>query len=126
MISDNVDGSQSTGSYLINAEKPLDDQIYKAFYFEQCVVEQNTIDNLAEDLAAPNIIKIDVEGAEYLVLKGAKRLLKSSSPILLMEIHNVTLMHEVCSFLMDIGYRSRIIGEELSSLSRCFIYAEKK
>lgn len=53
-------------------------------------VEVNSIDNLIEEgLIAPTVIKIDVEGAEFLVLKGMSKLLASENAprLLIIEIH---------------------------------------
>lgn len=57
-------------------------------------VPTNSIDNLVfgnEKLKPPNIIKIDVEGAEFDVLKGAERTIKEFRPILLLATHDVHL-----------------------------------
>jgi hypothetical protein len=43
------------------------------------------MDKLAEGLTPPNVIKLDVEGAESEVLKGAGRIFR---PVLLCEIHD--------------------------------------
>ena len=58
-------------------------------------VEANTLDYLLQSNGIPveqvNWIKIDVEGAEFDVLKGAKNILSKSTNIsLLIEIHNLT------------------------------------
>ncbi|HXE51484.1 MAG TPA: glycosyltransferase, partial [Tepidisphaeraceae bacterium] len=45
-----------------------------------------TLDWLLDQRPAPKVIKIDVEGAEISVLKGATRLLKEVRPVLLCEI----------------------------------------
>ena len=52
-------------------------------------VRTTTLDRLAEELALPRIdcIKIDVEGAEHLVLEGAQECLVRWHPILVMEIN---------------------------------------
>jgi FkbM family methyltransferase len=55
-------------------------------------VRANTLDNLLEPLGISKVnwMKIDVEGAEYEVLKGARNILSNSKDIsLLIEIHNL-------------------------------------
>lgn len=51
-----------------------------------------------------DFIKIDVEGAEYEVLKGSKRILETYKPFIAMEIHNSKLAQEIISFLSEYGY----------------------
>jgi FkbM family methyltransferase len=55
-------------------------------------------------LPVPDVIKIDVEGAEALLLRGAGRLLREHSPKLLIELHGVTEIREVLGLLDDLGY----------------------
>lgn len=51
----------------------------------QCV----SIDGLINDgMPVPDFIKIDVEGAEEFVLKGAIKLLNSKRPLLMIEVHS--------------------------------------
>jgi FkbM family methyltransferase len=53
-------------------------------------VEADTIDNLLKSrgITTANWIKIDVEGAEYEVLKGAREILSANKPIsILVEVH---------------------------------------
>jgi FkbM family methyltransferase len=45
-----------------------------------------TIDQVCRGLA-PNMIKIDIEGAELLAIRGARELLSRSSPVLLIAVH---------------------------------------
>ena len=48
-----------------------------------------TIDSLAEHYSIePTHIKIDVEGGEFLVLDGARRVMAENSPLLFIELHN--------------------------------------
>lgn len=48
-----------------------------------------TLDSLSETLVLkPNLVKIDVEGAEYEVLKGAAKLAKESHPVFFVEMHS--------------------------------------
>jgi len=41
-----------------------------------------------EGLAEPDFIKIDVEGAEEFVLRGAENLLQKKKPLLMIEVHS--------------------------------------
>ncbi|SBW22322.1 FkbM family methyltransferase [Candidatus Protofrankia californiensis] len=50
------------------------------------VVPTVTLDLLLEHFAAPDILKIDVEGAEHLVLEGAERLLSDIRPTIVCEV----------------------------------------
>lgn len=45
-----------------------------------------TLDSLLSRLKPPNLLKIDVEGAEVLVLKGARRLLRDIRPVVMVEV----------------------------------------
>lgn len=61
--------------------------------------------------ARPQVMKIDVEGAEMQVLKGMSRILKDVRPILFLEVHPYTLptfhtsVGEVLALLVKNGYR---------------------
>jgi len=53
----------------------------------------------------PDIIKIDVEGAEWLVLKGAKNLILKRKPIILLSTHGKVVKHDCLTFLNNIKYQ---------------------
>jgi FkbM family methyltransferase len=48
-------------------------------------VEANTLDSVAETVRPPDLIKIDVEGGELAVLRGAPRLLAKRRPTMVIE-----------------------------------------
>jgi FkbM family methyltransferase len=53
-----------------------------------CTVETVSLDSfIREGNPVPNVIKMDVEGAEVEVLKGARQLLSSRRPSFIIEIH---------------------------------------
>jgi FkbM family methyltransferase len=56
----------------------------------------------------PHFIKIDAEGAEALLLVGARDLLASHSPVLLIELHGTN--REVADILDAHGYRTIVLG----------------
>lgn len=52
----------------------------------------------------PDVMKIDVEGAELAVLKGAERIIKSRRPTILLSTHAEALRTQCLEFLMGNGY----------------------
>jgi hypothetical protein len=52
----------------------------------------------------PDVIKIDVEGAELLVLRGARKTLQEGKPRVLLEVHSDSLKIECRGFLGRLGY----------------------
>ena len=74
-------------------------------------VETARLDNLVASGAypAPDVIKIDVEGAELSVLKGAATTLRKYHPAVLIEAHSVALANGCESLLGNLGYSIRRI-----------------
>ncbi len=56
---------------------------------------------------APDVLKIDVEGAELDVLKGGARMISAKSPAIFLATHSDELDHECRAFLAAFGYRIR-------------------
>lgn len=69
-----------------------------------------TIDGLAQQFGVPTHLKIDVEGHEGAVLRGAKATLRDCSPLLFLELHNSMIRSEggdpnsVLEQLFSFGY----------------------
>jgi len=70
---------------------------------EQQTVVSVSLDWLSERLPIPNVIKIDVEGAEFEVLKGAVGLLEREHPRILCEVSSEHSA-EVTALLKRFGY----------------------
>ncbi len=60
----------------------------------------------------PDFIKVDVEGAESKVLFGARRLLETHRPVLLIDLHNPEQDVVVGSTLAQLGYEARRTTDE--------------
>ena len=57
-----------------------------------------------EGLPLPEVMKIDVEGAEPLLLRGAAGLLRERRPKLVVELHGAAVAREVITLLDGFGY----------------------
>ena len=53
----------------------------------------------------PNLIKIDVEGEEYLLLKGARKTLTKKHPLLLISFHGIVNYKKCTRLLIEYGYK---------------------
>lgn len=56
------------------------------------------------ELPLPDVLKIDVEGAEGLLLRGATGLLRERGPRLLVELHGAGMARDVVTLLDGLGY----------------------
>lgn len=122
-FSGSIDFSESSGSHLEGIETPLTIGNYSKF--KKIDVDTRRIDSLLRDqiIESAQIVKIDVEGAEMLVLEGGKEYFTNFKPLIFMEVHNITMMCEVSNFLHEIGYNIEIIDKDSVSSSWCFICA---
>lgn len=65
-----------------------------------------TLDRLFKDcsISKPDVIKIDVEGAEFAVISGARRILEIARPVIFLATHGPDVHASCCCFLRDMGY----------------------
>jgi len=72
-----------------------------------------SIDELvnAQEIPPPNHIKIDAEGAEILILKGAKLTLTRYNPTIFLATHNHRLRIDCIKFLVSLGYKLKPIAD---------------
>lgn len=96
----------------------------------RCTVAIVRIDTLVENgtAPAPDVMKIDVEGAEMLVLEGAAKTIASARPRLFIEAHSRALASDCTAFLESRGYSiRRLKTDEGSDAGRdrdiCHIFA---
>jgi FkbM family methyltransferase len=70
-----------------------------------------TLDQFCCDHAAPDVCKVDVEGAESQVLLGAERTFSSHSVLLLCEVHDAMNAEAVSRWLEQRGYSLRWLAD---------------
>lgn len=70
------------------------------------------LDTLVErgEVPLPDLIKVDVEGAEKMFLDGAHASLRAKRPIVLLEYHSGSLARECSGLLEELGYRIEWLG----------------
>jgi len=80
--------------------------------FKKVRVKGTTLDSLLKNLRLSlkkvRLLKIDVEGAEYLVLKGASKTLKTSHPLIIVEVWTKRKLKKVSNLLSRFGYDSAL------------------
>ena len=80
-----------------------------------------------ETKKVPDLLKIDVEGAELGVLKGAKNLLESCHPSILLSVHSDQLRLGCLNYLKDMNYNNIIpINSEKNNDATEFAAIDKK
>ena len=80
---------------------------------QEVVYEQSlTVPGLALDdyvyqqgHAAPNVVKMDIEGGEVLALPGMRRILQNAHPLMLLELHGPESAMAAHTILTDCDYR---------------------
>jgi len=69
-------------------------------------VDVVTVDALVADgLAAPDVVKIDVEGSERAVLEGMRETIAHHAPVVICELHATNL--ELVALMDDLGYSTQ-------------------
>jgi FkbM family methyltransferase len=71
-----------------------------------------TLDSLLQDgsILPPNYIKMDIEGAEYQALLGARMCFEQYRPILFLATHGKQVHEQCCDLLQSWGYYVTLIG----------------
>jgi FkbM family methyltransferase len=105
-------GSHATGHLNGRADSPSGEARVKVVTLDDQV--------FAQDAEPPDFIKIDVEGAESRVLAGARRVLETYRPILLIALHTPEQDRAVGRTLADLGYEAYRTsdGSKVASLSK--------
>jgi FkbM family methyltransferase len=113
--SDDVEGGTSSGGFITAAATLWEQSVYiEKTGFVKSIVAEETIDHLLSDkrIPPPQVLKIDVEGAEHLVLKGAHHCLKEHRPLVIVEFHSIVPTYECMRLLTDLGYGTAVLKQE--------------
>jgi FkbM family methyltransferase len=70
---------------------------------------------------APDVIKIDVEGAEARLIVGATRVIEQAAPMILCELHGIDPGRRILEFLMERGYEIRAVENGLDLVTQTVI-----
>jgi FkbM family methyltransferase len=110
---DKLEDTMSTIHYLWTGKGSVlqDTKLYKF----------NTIDNLLKSYDKKiNLIKIDVDGFDYQVLRGAEQTLKNHKPMIMFELMEETLnmagynSQDVFNFLEQMNYKVEVILDKVN------------
>jgi len=126
-VNNDIESGRSSGNFIESADPFWHKDVYTEKGFSKSKTQTIRMDYFREELGItdlPDIIKIDVEGAEYLVLLGAKNTLLKKKPILFIEIHSITNMFNVVYLLSSLGYDLKILRKEPNNF--CYIEAKTR
>ncbi|WP_052031779.1 FkbM family methyltransferase [Novipirellula maiorica] len=73
----------------------------------------------------PDVVKIDVEGAESKVLLGARETLLSRQPILLVAIHGSSMLREVQAIIKDFRYEVEVESSKAPGMYEIYARPQK-
>jgi FkbM family methyltransferase len=97
---------------------------------EEIEVKTITIDEYIKNYSRPTIIKMDIEGAEFLAIKGGYEFFKNNSPIILMEVLGdefLEISKKAVELLVELNYVPHQINleGEITKVPLDFIYKLK-
>ncbi|MBI4544602.1 MAG: FkbM family methyltransferase [Gemmatimonadetes bacterium] len=94
--------SRNTGAVLGRGDGPGGEEVVE--------VRAVCLNDLLPGGPEPRLLKIDVEGAETDVLRGATMLLASARPLILCEVHTPENLEAVARLLRGFGYTLRVLN----------------
>jgi FkbM family methyltransferase len=99
-LTDPVSGATGCINSVSQLENPH--SLHHEFGLSKVVsVKSISLDNLVKTSTPPNVIKIDVEGAEHFVIAGAKQMIQDHHPIVVMETTNSDMVR----WFESVGYK---------------------
>ena len=87
-------------------------------------IETTNLDEfIKEGNPLPDLIKMDIEGAEFDALAGAKELLKRKKPVIFLATHSAELRAKCLKLLTEHGYSIKPIGSQSLEESDEFVFS---
>lgn len=111
-LSTSLDNGYSSTSRIDNAHATIANDKLPAGFIEHsvCIVSLDSF--VREHKIIPDVIKVDIEGAEHLFLRGAKEILAQYKPVLYIELHSEFCAVECMALLYEVGYAVEILHED--------------
>jgi hypothetical protein len=69
-----------------------------------------TLDEMANRKFMPDLIKMDIEGAEADALRGATHIMQTAHPAMILEVHGQDVENQCIEILRDNGYSPKIVN----------------
>ena len=106
-------GQNYATGYLSNSDRGRTNSKEDSF-----LVPTVTIDAVVQQLGtSPGVIKVDVEGAELSVLKGAQVTLREARPRILLSTHSEALRFTCLAYLTELGYVVEVLSHDKNNPS---------
>jgi len=114
LCSDNIDEGHSSTSQLTIGDGT--DNSHETLFdlgFHMQTVNALSLDYFVQKTGiVPDVIKVDIEGAEALFLQGAKNVLEDYRPILYIELHTIMATMRCIRYLCESNYNIHILSHE--------------
>lgn len=126
IFSSYIDNGTSSGSFIDSAhtihskEGYINEGGFKSIRVKTIALDKPPINFKIS--ADPDIVKLDIEGAEFLALQGMMETIKRSKPLILVEIHSIYNMYIAGKIFNDLNYSIELLKEEDDG--RCFFAAK--
>jgi FkbM family methyltransferase len=115
LCTNDLEGGSSTGGFLNDATTIWERSVYiDKIAFKEITVPQDTIDNMiaTKKILPPQVLKIDVEGAEQLVLAGSTETLRTYHPTIIVEFHSIFSAYRCMDILLAAQYTTNVLKQE--------------
>jgi len=112
-------------------------RLYKAEWWEESptiTIPTDTLDNYVQRFGKPDLIKMHIEGAEVLAIRGSKKIFEDpDAPTLIVEFHTVdiqaispnTSADDLINELKGYGYEMKILTEPKYKESTWHVFFKK-